>query len=112
MDTSLESLDPSFRPKAEQLLNEAKGKGILLRVINTRRTATEQAINLKNGVSWVQHSKHQDGLAIDVCPYELLHEKGWKPESPLWQQIGEIGKSLGLKWGGDWKVKDLGHFEA
>ncbi len=111
MDTSLDSLDPKMKPLALALISKCEASGIPIRVINTRRTATEQAINVKNGVSWVKHSKHQDGMAIDICPVELLATKNWSPQSALWQTLGKIGKELGLIWGGDWKKRDMGHFE-
>ena len=82
-----------------------------MRIIDTLRTPAEHAANLAHGVSWTQHSKHLDGDAIDVCPAALLAVKGWAPDSPLWERVGVIGEALGLRWGGRWQQKDLGHFE-
>ena len=111
MSKRLEDLADSFRPLAEKLIAACKAAGIPLAIIDTLRTEAEHAANLAKGVSWVKRSKHMDGLAIDVCPQVLLREKGWAPASPLWTTIGVIGESLGLRWGGRWRVKDLGHFE-
>lgn len=111
MSKRLEDLAPAFRPLAEQLIKACKEAGIPLAIIDTLRTPEEHAANLAKGVSWTARSKHLDGLAIDVCPTTLLKEKGWAPASPLWTTIGVIGESLGLRWGGRWKVRDLGHFE-
>jgi peptidoglycan L-alanyl-D-glutamate endopeptidase CwlK len=35
------------------------------------------------------------------------------PESPLYRQAGNIGKGLGLEWGGDWtRFRDEPHFQV
>lgn len=102
MSNSLDTLDPSFRQLAEKLIATARAEGIGVAIINTRRTAAEQEHNIATGVSQVKHSKHEDGLAIDLCPVKLLSIKGWAPADPLWWQLGEIGLSLGLRWGGKW----------
>jgi len=116
MSRALNDLDGRFRPIAVELIARCVEAGILLAILNTRRTAEEQAENLAKGVSWVTHSKHQDGLAIDLAPYEIFLEKGpdklqWDASDPLWAKMGAIGESLGLRWGGRWKQQDLGHFE-
>lgn len=111
MSKKLEDLHYLFRPYAEALLAECEAAGVPLVVIDTRRTEEEHQRNLARGVSWTKRSKHIDGLAIDVCPVELITAKHWAPESPLWLKIGEIGERLGMRWGGRWKQRDLGHFE-
>ena len=64
-------------------------------------------------VSWVKpfFSWHNYGLAFDVAPTELLNKPDWDPDNPLWQHLGQIGKRIGLRWGGDWKSPDKPHFE-
>ncbi len=111
MSRNLEDLDARFRPLAEQLLEECRRAGISLVVIDTRRTLAEHQRNLARGVSWIRHSLHLDGLAIDVCPETLLREKFWAPAAPEWQVAGEIGERLGMRWGGRWKQRDMAHFE-
>lgn len=119
MGKDLNELTSYFLPLAQELLDKCAAAGVPCRVIDTGRTTQEQAVKLAQGVSWVSKSKHEPqppemkSEAIDIAPTAILEENkaNWDPESPLWQQIGEIGKSLGLRWGGDWKVKDMGHFE-
>lgn len=111
MSRSLSDLSPRFKPLAIALLARCTEAGIHVTVIDTLRTMEEHRRNLAAKVSWTPHSKHLDGDAIDVCPTELLTKKGWDPSSPLWGRIGAIGESLGLRWGGRWKQRDLGHFE-
>lgn len=116
MSRSLDDLDPRFKPLAIELLARLVEAGIPVLIINTRRTPAEQADYLAKGVSWIQHSKHLDGLAIDICPYALYLLNGsdklaWDATDPVWQKIGPIGEALGLIWGGRWTQRDLGHFE-
>lgn len=115
MSRRLDDLSPRFRPLAVELLARCVEAGIHVLIVDTLRTPEEHAANLANGVSWTTRSKHLDGDAIDVCPYETWQLRGpdklaWK-DGPTFQRLGAIGKALGLQWGGDWKVRDLGHFE-
>lgn len=116
MSRAINDLAPEFKGKAIELLARFCEAGIPVLIVDTLRTPEEHAQNLANGTSWIKHSKHLDGLAIDVCPYALYDLHGpdklqWDGRDPVWQKLGAIGKKLGFVWGGDWKVKDLGHFE-
>lgn len=115
MDTSLDSLDLRFKPLALELLARLVEARIPVIIVNTLRTDAEQADAIARHVSWVKRSKHQDGLAIDIVPFAVYDAHGpdkllWSAD-PIWQRIGTIGESLGLRWGGRWKQADLGHFE-
>lgn len=117
MSQDLNDLAPVFYPLACRLVAHAVNAGIQIQIINTRRTAAEQAVNVATGASSVTHSKHQDGLAIDVCPYAIYLEVGpdklnWNDTDPNWVKLGVIGEGLGLRWGGRWTTPhDPGHFE-
>lgn len=116
MTRRLDDLDLRFRPLAIELLARCVEAGIPVMIIETLRTQEEHEANLAKGVSWTKHSKHLDGLAIDICPYETFQLHGpdklqWNTADPAWDEIGRIGESLGLRWGGRWKQKDMGHFE-
>jgi peptidoglycan L-alanyl-D-glutamate endopeptidase CwlK len=116
MSRALDDLSGEFKPVAIELLARLCEAGIPCMVIDTLRTKAEQQLNIAKGVSWTQNSKHLTGDAIDLAPYYIYNLNGpdklqWDAKDPIWQKIGQIGKSLGLIWGGDWKVKDMGHFE-
>lgn len=116
MSRALDDLAPVFRPLAVELLARLAEAGILVMIIDTLRTDAEQADAIARGVSWVTHSKHQDGLAIDICPFDTWSLHGadklrWDASDPVWERIGLIGEKLDLVWGGRWRQKDLGHFE-
>lgn len=116
MSRSLDDLDPRFRPLAFELLARITEAGIAVMIVDTRRTAAEHAHNLATGHSWVLHSKHLDGLAIDLCPYEVYYAHGmkklaWDANNLAWATIAEIGEKLGLRSGFRWEQKDCGHLE-
>ncbi len=116
MSRALDDLHPRFRPLAVELLARLTEAGIAVCIVDTLRTPAEHAANLAKGVSWTTHSKHLDGLAIDIAPYETFLAAGarkllWDAHDPIWSRIGAIGEALGLTWGGRWKQRDLGHFE-
>ena len=116
MSRALNDLDPVFRPRAMELLARCVEAGIMVMVVDTFRTPEEQAINIAKGVSWTLHSRHLVGKAIDICPFDQWNLHGpdklkWDPTDPVWQALGQLGKRIGLLWGGDWQRRDLGHFE-
>jgi peptidoglycan L-alanyl-D-glutamate endopeptidase CwlK len=116
MSRNLDDLAPAFKPLAFELIARCACAGIPLVVIYTQRTPEEQASLIAAGRSWTQQSRHLVGMAIDVCPYLTYQMRGankleWDANDPVWQQIGAIGEKLGLRWGGRWQQKDMGHFE-
>lgn len=136
MSRLLSDLHPKARPLFNDFLAKCTEAGIPLMIVFTGRTPAEQealyAIGRTDGqpaskqVTWTLDSRHvmspkQDmkSLAIDVCPYDTFQIKGpdkldWNDADPVWAQLGQIGESIGLKWGvvgSDGKRKDKGHFE-
>lgn len=116
MSRRLDDLHPDFKPKAMELLARCVEQGIAVMVVDTLRTKEEQAANIAKGVSWTPNSKHLIGKAIDICPYETWAAHGpdklnWDGADPIWTKLGVLGESIGLVWGGRWRVRDLGHFE-
>src|SRR5882757_4479567 len=116
MGNQLNELASYFAPLCQKFLEETEKMGIPCLLVDTGRTPIEQVQKLKDGVSWTQKSKHlpqkPEGKseAFDVCPKEYLSMKGWNPSGPLWARLGQIGKRIGLKWGGDWTTHpDVGH---
>lgn len=116
MSRLFNDLDPAFKPRAIELVARCAESGVPVLIVCTRRTHLEQLAALAAGTSWINHSKHENGLAIDVCPYETYQMYGpdkleWDINAPAWQVIGALGEHLGLTWGGRWTVKDMGHFQ-
>lgn len=83
-------------------------------VVDGGRTEAEHKQNLASGRSWIKHSKHQDGLAIDVAAYyqgKISYDPALylKISSAFYYCSGEL--KIPIIWGGEWKVKDLMHYE-
>lgn len=116
MSRRIDDLSVRFRPLAMELLARCVEQGIAVAIVDTLRTPEEHADNLRRGVSWTTRSKHLDGDAIDICPYATWDAHGpdklnWDGGDPVWQKLGAIGEAIGLRWGGRFKQRDLGHFE-
>lgn len=123
MNTSLDSLDPRFKPLAIEFLARLVEQKIMVLVVNTLRTDAEQADAIKRGVSWVKRSKHQDGLAMDVVPYDVYLFNGpdkllWSTNDLIWLRIRDTAERLGLRSGARFTPlnaigvgKDPGHVE-
>ena len=72
---------------------------------------TPSLTECKTANTWTLDSKHIQGLAIDLVPIKA-GAFWWSAPKDIWMIMGEIGKSCGLKWGGDWKNTDCPHFEV
>ena len=116
-------LDPKLQPLCREHVRRCKAEGIDLLITCTfRDNAEQQALydqgrtkpgkivtNAKPG-----QSKHNVGKAYDVVPLRdgkpIWGTTG--PDGKLWERVGNIGRSLGLVWAGDWKTfKEFPHFE-
>jgi peptidoglycan L-alanyl-D-glutamate endopeptidase CwlK len=117
---SLDDLAPPVKQRAQAFVEAAKAKGIDLLVTSTYRDNESQAAlyaqgrttpgaivtKAKPGQSW-----HNHRCALDVVA--LVNGKPvWSTTDPIWLKLGEIGKSCGLEWAGDWKdFKEFPHFQ-
>jgi peptidoglycan L-alanyl-D-glutamate endopeptidase CwlK len=116
---SLDDLAPPAKQRAEAFIAAASAKGIDLLVTSTYRDSESQdalyaqgrstpgniVTRAKAGQSW-----HNWRCALDVVP--LVNGKAIWDDQALWKQVGEIGKSCGLEWAGDWVTfKEFPHFQ-
>lgn len=119
----LEDLLPIVKLKVDNFLTKCHENGIDLIVTSTyrdfesqtalynqgRTTPGKKVTNAKAGQSW-----HNYRCAVDVVPL-----RNGKPvwgttgaDWELWEAVGNIGKSVGLEWAGDWKsFKEYAHFQ-
>ena len=114
----IEDLHPFVQGLAKKFISECKKHGVEILITSTYRDKECQdalyaqgrtkpgkvVTNAKAGQSW-----HNWCVAFDVVP--LVNGKPDWDNDVLWHKIGEIGKSIGLEWGGEWKFKDLPHFQ-
>jgi hypothetical protein len=129
---ALNLLHPDFRPIVDRFIARCVEERIAIVIVETWRSQEAHEEDLKNGRSWVKKSKHQHEietvsengyhyipapLAIDIAPYSVYDLHGddklqWDKKDFVWQELGSIGKGIGLVWGGDWAVEDMAHFQA
>jgi peptidoglycan L-alanyl-D-glutamate endopeptidase CwlK len=115
------TLLPSLQVRAFELIKRAYKAGIPILIDQALRTFEEQDALYAQGrttpgniVTWVRRSYHNFGLAFD---FVLLTEDGsdciWEDDNPGYAIVGQIGKDLGMEWGGDWQPsqRDIPHFQ-
>lgn len=119
MSSDLKTLHPYVRVLANKFLEKCKQENFPVTIYFTYRTVKEQnelyakgrttrgpkVTNARGGYSY-----HNYGLAFDAAP--LVNGKiDWNNVS-LFEKMGQIGMSVGLEWGGNWKsFKDTPHFQ-
>lgn len=111
-EAAIATLHRKVQPVARQFVNLAAQNGITIKITSGTRTYAEQnKLFAQGGVTKARggQSNHNFGIAIDVTIFD-----GKNPvwESPKYKELGQMGKSLGFEWGGDWKsFKDEPHFQ-
>jgi peptidoglycan L-alanyl-D-glutamate endopeptidase CwlK len=120
---SLDDLLPPVAERAHQMLALCAERGIDLLITCTYRDFEEQTYLYAQGrtrpgtiVTWARagDSWHNWHRAFDVVPMRygkpVWSVRGHDKE--LWTQLGEIGVSVGLEWGGNWaRHPDYPHFQ-
>lgn len=124
-ETRLALVHPSLAARVRTMIDLCAARGVAVLVTQGLRTWEEQdalyakgrtaapigkkfiVTNAKGG-----QSNHNFGLAIDIVILDAIGKADWDTSHPGWRIAAEVGKSLGLAWGGDWvSFKDLPHFE-
>lgn len=120
-------LHPRLQLKAAQLKEACSKQGISILFSEGLRTAAQQdalyaqgrtkpgnIITNAKGSSY--SSQHQWGIAVDFYLNMDIDGDGTKSDdafnnsSRLFERVGELAKTLGLGWGGDWtSIKDRPH---
>jgi peptidoglycan LD-endopeptidase CwlK len=117
---NIKTLHPALQPLATQLIEHALARGINAKVISGYRSYVEQdelyeqgrtkpgkiVTKAKGGQSW-----HNFGTAFDIGIFSK-DGKIYYGESEAYAEVGMIGESLGLEWGGRWqRFPDEPHFQ-
>lgn len=109
---NLQGVHPKLTEVVEQALRLSK---MDFTVIEGLRSEARQRALRAQGKSWVQRSKHQDGLAVDLMAVPRDGSDEW--DAPHYDLINaamqEAAGRLGIRltWGGIWKKQDLDHFQ-
>lgn len=114
----LKHLHPILQYKLAYTIVRANGEGLCVKLFEGLRTYKRQdylyslgrtapgfiVTNVKAG-----YSRHNFGLAGDLV-FFINGRWSWDYRLP-WKELGDIGKEVGLTWGGDWKFSDKPHFQ-
>lgn len=120
-EMQIATLHPEAQKAARAFLGVAKGiaakVGCDVKIISGTRSYMEQDAIYARGRTTpgkkvtnaaAGHSNHNFGIAFDVG---IFRGKEYCDEHPLYNELGTLGKSLGLEWGGDWKFVDEPHYQ-
>ena len=107
-----------FLLNVARLINYAHSLGLTLSAGEMYRTAEQQALYKKRGLTRAAHSRHQDRLAFDLMIFQNgIYQRQAGAYAPLglyWQGLHPLNR-----WGGDWNGNqqtdeafvDANHFE-
>jgi peptidoglycan L-alanyl-D-glutamate endopeptidase CwlK len=117
-ESYIQTLLPAAQQKAREFMKAIQNASFTIKIISGTRTFAEQdqlyrqgrdlpgpkVTNARGG-----QSNHNFGVAWDIGVFQ---NGQYLDESPIYKQVGGIGKPLGLEWGGDWKsITDEPHFQ-
>jgi hypothetical protein len=119
MARDITKLHPKVQDLAVKLVDECKKKGLHIKITDCVRSMDEQnGINASRTNCKYPKSYHNWGLAFDFCRFEDVDKDGkisddaYNQKGNFFFKVGQVGKSLGLCWGGDFKsLYDGPHFE-
>lgn len=118
MSRDIMLLHPELQEIIPKFLEKCKQQGLIVKTTDTLRNKKEQDELYAQGrtkpgniVTWVKYpySNHNWGIAFDISRND---GKGDYNNSDGWfDKVGQIAKSFGLEWGGDWQIQDKPHFQ-
>jgi hypothetical protein len=101
-----ELLEPTTRQLVEQILIAAQQMGISLIIYETYRSQARQLELFNSGATRLRAvGVHHYGLACDIVKV-VGGEPSWKGDFSF---LGQLARSSGLVWGGDWGSPDIKH---
>lgn len=123
----LDDLHPLLKPLATQFLSECQKQGIDVLITCTYRSPEEQTQLYAQGrtkpgkiVTNAKAGQSKHNFQVGVFPaskaFDTVPMRSGKPvwaaSDPLWKSLGEIGRTIGLEWAGDWKTfREYPHFQ-
>ena len=125
LNRSLSDLQPDFKDRMQALLIMAGQKGFKLQVNETLRSFARSNQLYAQGRSRpgqivtnaaAGQSYHNYGVACDLYPITSTGrvEVNFDRVPELMTQmlrVAQVAKTLGIEWGGNWKFRDLPHFQ-
>jgi len=119
MARDIAKLQPEVQDLAVKLVAKCALIGLHIKITDCVRSKSEQnGIDASRTNCKFPKSYHNWGLAFDFCRYEDVDKDGkisddaYNDKDGFFKKVGQVGKSLGLDWGGDFKsIYDGPHFE-
>lgn len=114
-----ERLAPKFRAAVEAAISECNEQGIDAWVYEAYRSPELQALYFMRGRTIIPphhtvtnassnlYSWHGYGLAVDVISKKF----GWNRPESWFAAVAQVFGKHGCRWGGEWRMKDLPHFQ-
>lgn len=125
----INQLHPELINKVYELVEACSSQGIGIGISECLRTQAEQdalyakgrtapGAKVTNCKGSTYSSMHQWGVAfdfylkMDIDGDGAISDDAYNDSTGVFSKVGEIGKSIGLEWGGGWKsIKDKPHFQ-
>ncbi len=121
-ERNISTLHPRVQPRAREFMvlatSIARQHGVVVKIISGLRSYSEQSALYAKGRTApgpkvtnarAGFSNHNFGTAWDIG---LFKGKRYLTDSPIYTEIGQAARSLGIVWGGDFKsFKDTPHYE-
>jgi peptidoglycan L-alanyl-D-glutamate endopeptidase CwlK len=121
-ERNIATLHPAIRQRVTTFISAAKNlaqpRGLDVRIISGLRSYAEQDALYAQGRTTpgkivtraaAGYSNHNFGLAFDIGVFK---GKDYLEDHPLYTELGPLGESLGLEWGGRWKgIVDEPHYQ-
>ena len=118
---NVSNIHPKLKMLQKELIEECERQGLSIRITQEIRTVEEQdrlyaqgrttkgkIVTRAKGSEYRSH--HQWGTAFDFCRND--GKDPFDDSDNFFSKVGNIGKSIGLEWGGDWeKIVDKPHFQ-
>lgn len=119
VNRDLSALAPKFRAAVVAALSECAEKNLGAIVYEGFRSEALQKLYYARGRTVVPpaqpvtnassslYSWHGYGLAVDV----IHRTKYWDAGEAWFEQVAQVFKQYGCRWGGEWQMRDLPHFQ-
>lgn len=110
----IKELAPLAQEACTLFLAECKKQGINVFITETYRSQERQNYLYEQGrsrpgqvVTWTKNSNHTGRMAWDIAcsPPNNLYDAN------VLKKAGQVAKTLGIEWGGNWKPLDTPHFQ-
>lgn len=113
---SIDALAPNAQKACRLFLKRCEEENLKVRITETYRTQERQDELYEQGrtmpgkiVTWTRNSRHTARHAWDICQ-DIKGEE--YSDTGFFVSCGKVAERLDITWGGNWKNRDITHFEV